>query len=65
MAKASSCPKGSQSRSWVITNLLWHIMGHGTYVGYFISQNGHGHVLGHVKGPGDIKFGIIGHVLGR
>jgi hypothetical protein len=24
-------------------------MGLGTYLGYFVSQNGHGHVLGHVK----------------
>lgn len=28
-------------------------MGLGTYIGYFISQNGRGHVLGHVKDVGD------------
>lgn len=28
-------------------------MGLGTYLGYFVSQNGRGHVLGHVKDTGD------------
>lgn len=28
-------------------------MGLGTYLGYFISQNSRGHVLGHVKDVGD------------
>lgn len=28
-------------------------MGLGTYIGYFVSQNGLGHVLGHVKDVGD------------
>lgn len=28
-------------------------MGLGTYLGYFVSQNRHGHVLGHVKDVGD------------
>lgn len=28
-------------------------MGLGTYLGYFVSQNGKGHVLGHVKNLGD------------
>jgi hypothetical protein len=28
-------------------------MGLGTYLGYFVSQNAHGHVLGHVKDVGD------------
>lgn len=28
-------------------------MGLGTYLGYFVSQNGKGHVLGHVKDLGD------------
>ena len=28
-------------------------MGLGTYIGYFVSQNGKGHVLGHVKDVGD------------
>ncbi|KAK0751892.1 hypothetical protein B0T18DRAFT_436107 [Schizothecium vesticola] len=28
-------------------------MGLGTYLGYFVSQNGRGHVLGHVKDVGD------------
>ena len=28
-------------------------MGIGTYLGYFVSQNGRGHVLGHVKDVGD------------
>ena len=28
-------------------------MGLGTYLGYFVSQNGRGHVLGHVKDLGD------------
>lgn len=34
----------------------WHLdpyMGLGTYIGYFVSQNGLGHVLGHVKDVGD------------
>jgi hypothetical protein len=28
-------------------------MGLGTYLGHFVSQNGKGHVLGHVKDLGD------------
>lgn len=28
-------------------------MGLGAYFGYFVSQNGHGHVLGHVKDLGE------------
>lgn len=28
-------------------------MGVGTYLGYFVSQNSRGHVLGHVKDLGD------------
>lgn len=28
-------------------------MGIGTYLGYFVSQNGRGHVLGHVKDLGE------------
>jgi hypothetical protein len=28
-------------------------MGLGTHLGYFVSQNGRGHVLGHVKDLGD------------
>jgi len=28
-------------------------MGLGTYFGYFVSQNGKGHVLGHVKDLGE------------
>ena len=28
-------------------------MGLGTYLGYFVSQNGKGHVLGHVKDLGE------------
>lgn len=28
-------------------------MGLGTYLGYFVSQNGRGHVLGHVKDIGE------------
>ena len=28
-------------------------MGLGTYFGYFVSQNGRGHVLGHVKDLGE------------
>lgn len=28
-------------------------MGLGTYLGYFTSQNGRGHVLGHVKDLGE------------
>ena len=28
-------------------------MGLGTYLGYFVSQNGRGHVLGHVKDVGE------------
>ena len=28
-------------------------MGLGTYLGYFVSQNGRGHVLGHVKDLGE------------
>jgi hypothetical protein len=41
-----------------LLNLLVQIesnlfLGLGTYLGYFVSQNGRGHVLGHVKDLGD------------
>lgn len=44
-------------------------MGLGTYFGYFTTQNGRGHVLGHVKDlgaaavkPGDNAVSLASHV---
>jgi hypothetical protein len=38
---------------WTIKKTTVAYMGIGTYLGYFVSQNGRGHVLGHVKDTGD------------
>ena len=38
---------------WSLHKSAVAYMGLGTYLGYFVSQNGRGHVLGHVKDVGE------------
>ena len=38
---------------WSVRKVAVAYMGLGTHLGYFLSQNGRGHVLGHVKDVGD------------
>lgn len=45
--------KGFPVEKWGNHKSAVAYMGLGTYLGYFISQNGKGHVLGHVKDLGD------------
>ncbi|KAK7529802.1 uncharacterized protein J3D65DRAFT_648491 [Phyllosticta citribraziliensis] len=45
--------KGFPVQQWGIHKSAVAYMGLGTYLGYFVSQNGLGHVLGHVKDVGD------------
>lgn len=45
--------KGFPVEKWGNHKSAVAYMGLGTYLGYFISQNGRGHVLGHVKDVGD------------
>lgn len=45
--------KGFPTEAWGIHKTAVGYMGLGTYLGYFLSQNGRGHVLGHVKDVGD------------
>lgn len=45
--------KGFPANEWGPLKTAVGYMGLGTYLGYFISQNAHGHVLGHVKDVGD------------
>lgn len=45
--------KGFPVRKWGNHKSAIAYMGLGTYLGYFVSQNGKGHVLGHVKDLGD------------
>ncbi|KAI0474887.1 Clavaminate synthase-like protein [Xylariaceae sp. FL0804] len=40
-------------REWGLQKSATAYMGLGTYLGYFVSQNGKGHVLGHVKDLGE------------
>jgi len=40
-------------RQWGLHKSAAAYMGLGTYLGYFVSQNGRGHVLGHVKDLGE------------
>ncbi|KAL4868975.1 hypothetical protein BDV12DRAFT_90197 [Aspergillus spectabilis] len=40
-------------REWGLHKSAVAYMGLGTYLGYFVSQNGRGHVLGHVKDLGE------------
>ncbi|KAL4904208.1 hypothetical protein BDW74DRAFT_155255 [Aspergillus multicolor] len=40
-------------RQWGLHKSAVAYMGLGTYLGYFVSQNGRGHVLGHVKDLGE------------
>ena len=41
--------KGFPVDEWGLHKSAVAYMGLGTYLGYFVSQNGLGHVLGHVK----------------
>src|SRR5262245_7615004 len=45
--------KGFPAAEWGPHKTAVAYMGLGTYLGYFLSQNGRGHVLGHVKDVGD------------
>lgn len=45
--------KGFPVKKWGNYKSAVAYMGLGTYLGYFVSQNGRGHVLGHVKDLGD------------
>ncbi|KAL3424842.1 hypothetical protein PVAG01_04123 [Phlyctema vagabunda] len=45
--------KGFPTQEWGNHKSAVAYMGLGTYIGYFVSQNGRGHVLGHVKDLGD------------
>lgn len=45
--------KGFPAHEWGPLKTAVGYMGLGTYLGYFISQNARGHVLGHVKDVGD------------
>ncbi|KAI9846907.1 MAG: hypothetical protein M1837_003519 [Sclerophora amabilis] len=45
--------KGFPVRDWGNSKAAVAYMGLGTYLGYFVSQNGKGHVLGHVKDLGE------------
>lgn len=45
--------KGFPVEEWGNYKSAVAYMGLGTYLGYFVSQNGKGHVLGHVKDLGD------------
>ena len=45
--------KGFPVEAWGNHKSAVAYMGLGTYLGYFVSQNGRGHVLGHVKDLGD------------
>ncbi|KAJ5202137.1 uncharacterized protein N7498_006800 [Penicillium cinerascens] len=45
--------KGIPAREWSLQKCATAYMGLGTYIGYFVSQNGRGHVLGHVKDLGE------------
>lgn len=45
--------KGVPVEKWGNHKSAVAYMGLGTYLGYFVSQNGLGHVLGHVKDVGD------------
>lgn len=40
-------------QEWGLEKSSVAYMGLGTYLGYFVSQNGRGHVLGHVKDLGE------------
>ena len=45
--------KGFPVQEWGLHKSAVAYMGLGTHLGYFVSQNGRGHVLGHVKDLGD------------
>ncbi len=45
--------KGIPVDAWGLQKCATAYMGLGTYLGYFLSQNSRGHVLGHVKDVGD------------
>ncbi|KAJ5579637.1 uncharacterized protein N7459_005622 [Penicillium hispanicum] len=45
--------QGIPVREWDLQKCATAYMGLGTYLGYFVSQNGRGHVLGHVKDLGE------------
>lgn len=45
--------KGFPADKWTLQKSATAYMGLGTYLGYFVSQNSRGHVLGHVKDLGE------------
>lgn len=47
--------KGLPVREWGLHKSAVAYMGLGSHLGYFVSQNGRGHVLGHVKDLSETK----------
>jgi hypothetical protein len=45
--------KGFPVEKWGLLKSAVAYLGMGTYLGYFVSQNGRGHILGHVKDLGE------------
>lgn len=45
--------KGFPVDAWGLHKGAVAYLGLGTYLGYFVSQNGRGHILGHVKDLGE------------
>jgi len=45
--------KGFPVKQWGLHKSAVAYLGMGTYLGYFVSQNGRGHILGHVKDLGE------------
>ena len=56
--------KGLPVDKWTLKQSAIAYMGLGTHFGYFVSQNGKGHTLGHVKDLGHTNPGtIVSHIL--
>ena len=51
--KGFNLMKGFPAQEWGVDKSATAYIGLGTYLGYFVSQNGKGHILGHVKDLGD------------
>jgi len=51
--KGFNLMKGFPANEWGVDKSAVAYVGLGTYLGYFVSQNGKGHILGHVQDLGD------------
>jgi len=51
--KGFNLTKGFPVEEWGVNKSAVAYIGLGTYLGYFVSQNGKGHILGHVQDLGD------------